>query len=190
MSRPTPAGDRPPGLPAFRIVVSGGGPQRLLTHNFATIFSQLDQPQNHPHRHETHIDTTHTNTTHTSVDTMYNLFFFLSLSQTCTHEHHKHLFTPHTHDIDIAIHQHTYTFVHKHMRSHSHTRVPAHKRTHTHMERVSPSIIILTPYPPHSQDPSCEWVPGALASWPDCPPHPCPHVQAVEMLGGQTGQKA
>lgn len=42
MIRPTPVRDRPPGLPDFRMVVSGEGPQMLLTHNFATIFSQLD----------------------------------------------------------------------------------------------------------------------------------------------------
>ena len=117
--------------------------------------------------------TTHTSATHTSMDTMYNLFFSLSYThtQTCTHEHHKHLFTPHTHDINIAIHQHTYTFTQKNMQSHSHTHIHAYmrKHTHTHMEGVSPStlipsIIIFTPYPPHSQDPTCEWVPGALAS--------------------------
>ena len=57
MIRPTPARDRPPGLPDFRMVVSGEGPQMLLTHNSVTVFSQLDQPQNHPHRHERDTDT-------------------------------------------------------------------------------------------------------------------------------------
>lgn len=192
MSRATPPAETgPPGLPDLRIVVLCEGPQMRLTHNFATIFSQLDQPQNHPFRHETHRYQIqpHTPAQPTHPWTMYNLFFHTH-TQTCTHEHHKHLFTPHTHNIDIAIHQHTYTFTHKDTQSQSYTCTCIREDTHTYVRRVSPSHPYPfhhypCPYPPHSKTPPVEWVPGALAlwaSWPDCPPHPCPHVQAVEML--------
>ena len=166
--------------------MSGERPWTLLTHNFATSISP---PSSISHRAmdidvNTYTDSRHKHThtptqpTHPWTQCIIALSRSLSLSHTHTHRREEHTHsdmypcipqTPihttyacHRHRYPSA---HTHTFTHKDMQSHNHTHI--HQDTHTYRKSEpfhAYPLLILTPHPPHSQDPTCEWVPGALAS--------------------------